>query len=254
MPVRPLCHGAEKVRSLSHALPRKRLDQVVVEVGHLGGVQRLDPPEGDHPGGHPVGQHEHVALDGLAVAELVAHLGEELGVVVDVVGVLDGDAGLGLEHVAGVGRPVRPGVDVGRPVADDQLLVVVRDVLGDARGRVLGRPVGAEQRQHGDAGDSEDAQPCPTHQRPSAEARRPGRLGKVRHEPPPGVAHLGAGTHVSADRVRPTVREQAIPSVVSRAATDSFALSECPRCPGGGGMPPWGGDVSTRPATPSLAA
>ena len=67
--------------------------------------------------GHPVGEHHHVAPDRLAVAELVAHLGEELGVVVDVVGVVDLDAGAllevlerrGLAALLGLGRRCRRG-------------------------------------------------------------------------------------------------------------------------------------------------
>ena len=75
----------------------ERRDQVLVEVRHLVRGQRLDPAEADHAGGHPVGQHHHVAADRLAVAELVAHLREELGVVADVVGVVHLDAGGRLE-------------------------------------------------------------------------------------------------------------------------------------------------------------
>ena len=72
--------------------------------GTLAGVQRLDPAEADHPGRHPVGQHDHVALDRLAGAELVLHLGVELGVVVDVVGVVDRDARSAPRRPAGRGR------------------------------------------------------------------------------------------------------------------------------------------------------
>ena len=233
MPVRPALPRRGEGPVLVPRLAPQRLDQVLVEVGHVGGVQRLDPPERDHPGGHPVGQHEHVALDGLAVAELVAHLGEELGVVVDVVGVLHRDAGPVLEHVAGVGRPVRARIDVRRPVADDQQLVGLRHVLGHARRRILRCPVGAEHRQHGDAGDSEDSEARPTDQVPSAEAWLPGRLGKVRHGPPSGAAHPGAGARVSADRVRPAVRRQAIPSAASTPATESFAPIRVSSLPGG---------------------
>ena len=60
-------------------------------------------------------------------AELVLHLGEELGVVVDVVGVVDRDAGLLLEDRDRRRRLVDR-VDVGRPVGDDQLLVGRRHV------------------------------------------------------------------------------------------------------------------------------
>ena len=106
--------------------------RLLVHVGDLRVVELLDPAEVDHPGRHPVGEHEHVALDRLAGAELVLHLGEELGVVVDVVGVVDADAG-GLRRRLDERRGLlAPGVDVGRPVGDDQPLVAGRDVLADA--------------------------------------------------------------------------------------------------------------------------
>ena len=75
----------------------QRLDQVLVQVGDLGGVELLEPAEADHPRGHPVGEHHDVAPGRLAVGELVAHHPEELGVVVDVVDVVDLDAGPRLE-------------------------------------------------------------------------------------------------------------------------------------------------------------
>ena len=121
MPVRPLCHGAWKLVVVVPLPAAQRVDQVGVDVRHVrdlssGWIQ----PRLDHPGGHPVGQHHHVALDRLAGAELVADLGEELGVVVDVVGVLDGDPGCFLEVLQRVRLALRARVDVRRPVADDQ--------------------------------------------------------------------------------------------------------------------------------------
>ena len=76
-------------------------EQVGLDVRHVGLVELLDPAEPDHPGGHPVGEHDDVAADRLAAAELVLDLAEELVVVVDVVVVGDVDAGLRLELLEG---------------------------------------------------------------------------------------------------------------------------------------------------------
>ena len=144
MPVRPLCHGAWCFWPGSQGLSRSRGMRFLVKFGSLGEVERLDPAEADHPRRHPVGHHDHVALDRLARRQLVLHLGVELGVVVDVVGVGHRDAGLLLED-----RHRGPGlvdrVDVGRPVRDDQPLVGRRDVLREARGGVLLGPLDGEE-------------------------------------------------------------------------------------------------------------
>ena len=138
----------------------QRLDEVVVEVRHLRGIQRLDPAEADHPGGHPVGEHHHVAVDRLARAELVADLGEELRVVVDVVGVVDGDPGLVLEDLQRRGL-LAGRVDVGRPVRDHQSRLARGEVGRHARCRVLLRAVDPEPRQHGGTADRERGSPAP---------------------------------------------------------------------------------------------
>ena len=74
---------------------------------------------------------------GWQAAQLVAHLGEELGVVADVVGVVDRDTGRGLEVLQGVLRLLARRVDVGRPVGDDQLLSAAGHVGRPALRRVL---------------------------------------------------------------------------------------------------------------------
>ena len=90
-------------------------------------VELLDPAEVDHLGRHPVGQHEHVALDRLAAAELVLHLGEEVVVVGDVVGVRNADTAQLLEVIDSGGlRIFLIGlIDVGLPVGDDEFLLAV---------------------------------------------------------------------------------------------------------------------------------
>ena len=75
-------------------------------------VQLLHVAQPDQPARHPVRQDDDVAADALAAAEGLADLGEELVVVVDVLGVGDADAGLVLE----VGD--RIAVDVVGPVRD----------------------------------------------------------------------------------------------------------------------------------------
>ena len=141
-------------------LAAQRVDQVRVQVRDLGLVERLDPAEPDHPGRHPVGEHHHVALDRLAGAELVAHLGVELGVVVDVVGVVDGDAGALLEDVERR-RLLLLRVDVRRPVGDDQRHLLGGDVGRRAELRVLlgARDLEERQLQRGqaDAREGDDA-------------------------------------------------------------------------------------------------
>ena len=122
MPVRPLCHGTECLRSGSQEGFLRLSNEVGLDVRHVGLVERLEPPEPDDLGGHPVGEHEDVASDRLAGAELVAHLGEELVVAVDVRVVGDLDPGLLLEVVEG-GVLLAVLVHVERPVGEDQLLL-----------------------------------------------------------------------------------------------------------------------------------
>ena len=101
--------------------------QVRVDVGHVRVVELLDPAEADHPRGHPVGEHDDVAADRLAVAELVPHLAEELVVVVDVGVVVDLDAGLLLELLQRRVVLLAVDVDVVGPVGEDQLLLDVAE-------------------------------------------------------------------------------------------------------------------------------
>ena len=79
-------------------------------VGELGVIERGHVSEPDHASGHPVGEHDDVAVDALVALERLVDLGEELVVVVDVLRVLDLDARGLLE----VGHRLL--VDVQRPV------------------------------------------------------------------------------------------------------------------------------------------
>ena len=211
MPVRPLCHGrVSRSGRGSHCRPRSGWIRFLWRLGTLLGVQRLDPAEADHPGGHPVGQHDHVALDRLARAELVAHLGEELGVVVDVVGVVDGDPGRSSNVLELVARPCAR-VDVGRPVGDDQLLVARRrrPWPGTSAGSCSAAG-GAEERQHqrGELPTAERGRtPAPLQ---NAAAGRP---ASVRHELRRHADSLRGGLALGA-RIVPCTRavRQAIPS------------------------------------------
>ena len=127
-----------------------------MQVRHLRGVQRLGPAELDHLRGHPVGQHHQVAVDRLAVAELVAHLGEELGVVADVVGV-------GAPGSRWPSRSPRacwsPSCSAGRGSRASWRRSAAwssrREVLGLAGQRVLAGRRCPEQRQHRGAAEPE---------------------------------------------------------------------------------------------------
>ena len=174
MPVSPLCHGAWYSQVGVPGLVAQRVDQVGVEVGHVLRVQRLDPAEADHPRRHPVGQDDHVAVDRLAGAELVAHLGVELGVVVDVDPVVDRDAGLAPGTAGSVDAPASAGRC--RPVQLEMMRFgsLAETSVGPARERVLLRPVDGEQRQlergHAETGERDNA--APLEQPASRQGRR----------------------------------------------------------------------------------
>ena len=129
-------------------------DEVRVDVRHVGVVELLQPAEVDHPGGHPVGEHDDVAADRLAVAELVLDLGEELVVVVDVGVVGDVDAGLLLERLErGSSACLLTSMYSGQ-LREDELLLRVRLVRALARLGGLPVPLGAaggEQRGQAEA-------------------------------------------------------------------------------------------------------
>ena len=96
---------------------------------HVRRVELLDPAEPDQPGGHPVGEDHEVAPGVLARGELRLDLGEELVVVVDVLGVVDLDPGR-LVNASRVGRCFSSSyVDVLGPVGPvDDLLLAERSV------------------------------------------------------------------------------------------------------------------------------
>ena len=81
-------------------------------------VEWLAEPEPDELADHPVRHAEHIGGDGLSTGQLRLDLGEVLVVVVDVLGVVDRDAGLLGELLQGrrIGRPVLGHVDIERPV------------------------------------------------------------------------------------------------------------------------------------------
>ena len=143
MPVNPLCHGSEYTRPLSN-WTLTRVSTEVRGVRDVGLVQLLHPAQPDQPGGHPVGEAEGVAAGVLAGGQLRLDLGEELVVVVDVLGVVDLDAGLLRE---GVQRRVRRGlvvdVDVRRPVRPVDDLVGVGLVRPGRLGRRRCAPAGS---------------------------------------------------------------------------------------------------------------
>ncbi|MFN8194804.1 MAG: hypothetical protein U0R80_11050 [Nocardioidaceae bacterium] len=156
-------------------LALQRLDEPVVDVGDLVRVEGLDPAQADHLGRHPVGEDHDVAPDGLARGQLVLDLGVELLVVVDVVGVVDGDPGLALEDLER-GRGLLARVDVGRPVGDDQPLLRRRDVGG--RHAAASCTAGSVPKN----GSLRAARLSP------AKATPPAPLSNVRRLGPPGAA------------------------------------------------------------------
>ncbi len=95
---------------------RDRVFDVLDRVRHLALVELLHEAEPVHPAGHPVGHDVQIAAARVALRVLLAHLAEELDVVVDLLDVLDRGAVLLLELVEGrvllsvdvhVVRPVR---------------------------------------------------------------------------------------------------------------------------------------------------
>ena len=94
------------------------LPDVVEDSGQIGVVELLQVAQVVHLLGHPVGDHEDAAVSRLALVELRLDLAEERRVVVDVLDVLDVDAGAVGELGEGV---VLARIDVARPVGDDQL-------------------------------------------------------------------------------------------------------------------------------------
>src|SRR5215207_267012 len=125
------------------------LDQVLVRVRHGGLVELLDVAEADHARRHPVGDHVDVAAAGVPLVVLLADLAEELGVVVDLLDVLDLGPVLLLEVLEGAVVLL----DIERPVGHVHR---VRDLpLGDGL-LLLGlvaaalRFVGAAGRQVGE--------------------------------------------------------------------------------------------------------
>ena len=127
------------------------VDQVLL-VGELGVVQRCHVAKVDQAAGHPVGEDDDVAVDALIPLERLVDLGEELAVVVDVLGVLRLDARGLLE----VGHRLL--VDVERPVRDPERLAAARGsgrrVAAGRGGALFGAATGGEQTvaQHQAAG------------------------------------------------------------------------------------------------------
>ena len=93
--------------------------QVVLDVRHVVEVDLLQVAEVVHLLRHPVGDHEDVAPAGLALVEQRLDLAEELDVVVDVLDVVDADAGTCSSN-SSIGA-VRALVDVAGPVRDVEL-------------------------------------------------------------------------------------------------------------------------------------
>ena len=140
------------------ALPRQRVRpsrvevdvlqrrQQVLRVGNRGLVELLGVAHPHHAPGHPVGEHDDVLADVLAVGELALDLAVVGVVAVDVLAVGDVDARLLLELLqrrVGLGRLVV--VEVQRPVGPGDGLLGRRDVLGRRRTggggrRARGRP------------------------------------------------------------------------------------------------------------------
>ena len=135
---------------------------VRLDVRDAGRVQVLDVAQVMHLLGHPVGHHDDAPPARLALGEQRLHLGEELLVVVDVLDVVDLDAGCLLEvrH--------RLLVDVERPVRDRhvtggrRLVLHGLDLLGSAPSL---DPIAATARRqrHGGAegGGSQSQGLCP---------------------------------------------------------------------------------------------
>ncbi len=113
------------------------VDQVLARVGQLGLVELLHVAQADHARGHPVGDHVDVAPARVAALVLLADLAEELGVVVDLLDVLDLGPVLLLELLEGAAVLL----DVEGPVGEVE---GVRDLaLGDRLAARCSPPLGA---------------------------------------------------------------------------------------------------------------
>ena len=129
MPPKPGLPG-QGVRTTRVEVDVLQLGAQVRRVRNLGLVQLLGVSHADHPAGHPVGEHDDVLADVLAVGELALDLAVVRVVAVDVLGVRGVDAGLLLERLEGrigLGRLVV--VEVERPVGPRDGLLRGGDVL-----------------------------------------------------------------------------------------------------------------------------
>ena len=147
-------HAVLATRIEAHVL--HVVDQVRL-VRELGVVERGDVAELDQAAGHPVGEHDDVAVDALVPLERLVDLREELVVVVDVLGVL----GLDARGLLEVGHRLL--VDVERPVGDPERLAA-------ASGR-RGRRVAAARGGAFLAAATGGQQTVPEHQSARARAR-----------------------------------------------------------------------------------
>ncbi len=132
----------ERQRELPLRVPRdvgERRDDVR-RVGHRGPVELLDEAVAQEPGRGDVGEDHQVAVDALTVLEDGRLLRPVLLVVVDVLAVLDLDAGLLREVLQRGGAlvAVLDDVDVVRPARPEDLLLGRRQVGAGERGRRLG--------------------------------------------------------------------------------------------------------------------
>src|SRR5215204_2463968 len=127
----------------------QRLDQVLVRTRHRRLVEALDVSEPDHASRHPVGHDVDVATARVVLVVLLADLPEELGVVVDLLDVLDLGAVLLLKVLEGAVVLL----DVERPVGDVERVadLALRNRLGllGVAPAALGL-VGAARRQVGE--------------------------------------------------------------------------------------------------------
>ena len=167
------------------------VEEAVLEVDPVGDAverQLLDPAEVLEPGGHPVGRADDVVVDDAAGAE---DRGQDpvvdLVVVVEVLVVGDGDAGLLGEAVERADGAVLGRVDVGLPVEDPDLAVAGADAALAAGGRPRRSPPAvARQRQHSADHDRRAGDGATGDQRPPSEAplgRRRGVVGARRRPP-----------------------------------------------------------------------
>lgn len=153
-------------------------------VRQVRGVELLRPAEPDEPPGQPVGDDDDVPADVLAGRELRLDLAEELDVVVDVLGVLDLDAGPFGERVQR--RPVLlvvADVHVLGPVGEVDHLLLGRVVR--RRGGLAVRLLGGRDAAPGEPGEAADGE--------RAEARGPHQRTAGQGAPAAGQAALYGG-------------------------------------------------------------